>query len=573
MSCFGDGPAANVDLHDKCLKLRHEGHVSTSATIGAELAQNSEQRVWPEVLLVVVCIVSTIPSVYLALTQFVEYDGFWHVFIAQQDNWRNFLWDYQTNDHPLLFYLLLKILVHFGRSVLLYRSISLAAGIGSAYLLGRIARKLSGSPFTAPLTALAFGLSLPAIEIAISVRSYMLCTFFVLLSFYYFLDLLPHEGMEPSRKIRVRFAISTMLAVSSHYFSFFYVAACGLVLAALCLKHRVPWKTCLAHGLTFLPVLALMEYFYQSHLRLNTTNLNHVPDFLYQGGEPKIKFLLRNLLNLFNYTAPWQFTDRRPFEKVAAALAAGAIGITAFARSRARIPLLMTLILLLELAGAGLAGRYPFGGFLRQQFILFPFLVLSAGICFDRLLTWAGPRRVAPVIAAIAAGVVLAVFVSRFEAYPKMHDELATREMTLFRATFPGPQAIFSDQFNLILLFTFYHQWQWRFIQKVPMETPVDEYTVSQNPHSMELFRDKRRWIFDFQDPTLYRDMAEILRRTRVTSLTVFCIHAEPGSRSQASEVAFRTGMEHLAAAEHLQIRKYMPDGVYVYAEFSPISP
>ena len=147
---------------------------------------------------------------------------------------------------------------------------------------------------------------------------------------------------------------------------------------------------------------------WRSHLR-QTFTLNHVPDFLYQGGEPKIKFLLRNLLNLFNYTAPWQFTDRRPFEKVAAALAVGAIGITAFVRSRARIPLLMTLILLCELAGAGLAGRYPFGGFLRHQFILFPFLVLSAGICFDRLIAWAGPPRVAPVIAAIAAGVVLAV--------------------------------------------------------------------------------------------------------------------------------------------------------------------
>ena len=532
---------------------------------------NTIQSHRPDLLLFVVCLVAAIPMLSLGASQFVEYDGFWHVFIAQQDNFRAFWWEYMHNDHPLLFYLLLKVVVSLGRSVLLYRAISVASALGSVFVLGRIARKLSSSPLTPPLTALAFALSMPAIEIANSVRSYMLSTFFVLLSFYYFLDLLPVSGQTVTRRTRVLFALSTILALCSHYFSFFYVGASALLLLGFCLaRSPLPRKTWLAHGLTFLPIAFVMWCLYHFHIRFNATNLNHIPDFLWVAPEPRIKFLLRGLHSLFNFFSPWHIISRGVFEKVALALAAVVIGATAFARSRALAPAFMLLALLTELAVAGCLDRYPFGGMMRQQFILFPFAVLTAGICLDRLFaSLRVPHLVWPA-AALALLAVVAFSVAGFKILPKRHEELFTREMRLFDAALPSPSAVYVDQFNLIGFFTHRHQWTWHYVGRLPMNTEVEEYSLTHGSQRMELLRDKFRWNIDFADPTFFRDIAESMRTAKLGSLAVFCVHQGFSAVTADQQDAFQQKTFALAEAQHLRIRKFVPDGLNVYAEFTP---
>lgn len=508
---------------------------------------------------------------YLAATQFVEYDGFWHVFIAQQDNFQAFWWEYMHNDHPLLFYLVLKLVVSFGHSVLLYRAIPVASGLGAVFVLGKIARKLSFSSLTPPLTALAFGLSMPAIEIAISVRSYMFSTFFVLVSFYYFLDLLPAAGQAVSRRTRVLFALSTILALCSHYFSFFYAGASALLLLGFCLARcPLPRKTWLAHGLTFLPIVMVMWCLYHFHIRYNAGNLNHVPGYLWAAPEPKIKFLLHGLHSVFNFFSPWPIASRGVFEKVAVALAAIVIGATAFARSRALAPALLLLALLSELAVAGCLDRYPFGGLMRHQFILFPFAALAGGICLDQLFT----SLRAPLLVRTTAGLIcLAVIVtaiSSFNEFPKRQEELLTREMRLFDAAVPFPSAVYVDQFNLIGFFTHRHQWTWHFVGRLPMATDVEEYSITRGDRHMELLRDKLRWNFDFSDPTFFRDIAESMRAAKLQSLAVFCVHQAPGAVTPDQQDALQQKTFALAEAQHLRIRKFVPDGLNVYAEFAP---
>jgi uncharacterized membrane protein len=123
----------------------------------------------------------------LGATQFIEYDGYWHVFIAAQDDWQQFRWEYNANFHPPLFYLLLKVAMRFGRSRLVYRAISLAAGIAAIFVIGQIAKKISRVSYMPAFAALAYGIGLPSIIISCEVRSYMLSVFFILVSFYYFL--------------------------------------------------------------------------------------------------------------------------------------------------------------------------------------------------------------------------------------------------------------------------------------------------------------------------------------------------------------------------------------------------
>src|SRR5690348_10054606 len=177
-----------------------------------------------------IALLAALPRLYLAATQFIEYDGYWHVFIAMQDNWQQFQWEYQSNFHPPLFYLLLKLALLFGHNRMVYRAISLLTGVAAVFVIGKIAQKVSLRRETAVVAALAYGLALPAIIISCEVRSYMLSVFFVLVSFYYFLDMVGPAG-GASGKSRALFALSAILAGYSHYGAFFYVFACAVCAA------------------------------------------------------------------------------------------------------------------------------------------------------------------------------------------------------------------------------------------------------------------------------------------------------------------------------------------------------
>jgi 4-amino-4-deoxy-L-arabinose transferase-like glycosyltransferase len=153
-----------------------------------------------------IALLASLPRLYMAATQFIEYDGYWHVFIAMQDNWQQFQWEYQSNFHPPLFYLLLKLALLFGHNRMVYRAISLLTGVAAVFVIGKIAEKVSLRRETAVVAALGYGLALPAIIISCEVRSYMLSVFFVLVSFYYFLDMVGRAD-DASGKSRVLFAL------------------------------------------------------------------------------------------------------------------------------------------------------------------------------------------------------------------------------------------------------------------------------------------------------------------------------------------------------------------------------
>src|ERR1051326_9138389 len=98
--------------------------------------------------LIAICLAAAAPRLYFAVTQFIEYDGYWNAFIAQQDRWRSFIWEYQTIAHPPLYYLLLRVSLWFGHSPLIYRAVSLITGIATIWLLATIAAKVMRWRFT-----------------------------------------------------------------------------------------------------------------------------------------------------------------------------------------------------------------------------------------------------------------------------------------------------------------------------------------------------------------------------------------------------------------------------------------
>jgi hypothetical protein len=56
----------------------------------------------PGPILIFIALAAALPRLLLGASQFIEYDGYWHVFIAQQDNWASFWADIYANAHPPL---------------------------------------------------------------------------------------------------------------------------------------------------------------------------------------------------------------------------------------------------------------------------------------------------------------------------------------------------------------------------------------------------------------------------------------------------------------------------------------
>jgi len=482
--------------------------------------------------LTVIALIAAVPRLMLGASQFIEYDGYWHVFIAQQDNWHNFWEDIRVNAHPPLFFLLLKFLIHFGRSVLIYRSISIVTGIVSVFSVGWITRKIVKSDLWAYTSAAAYGFALPGIIISCEVRSYMLSAFFVLLSFSCLLDIGTYE--ESSRRnymLRTGFAVNAILACLSHYYAFFYVGAAAiLLLARLAVRgyrgERVSWQ---ADATTIFPVLGVVAILYKTHAGALAEIQNHLLPYYYdpKGHESIPAFLIRNWKNLINLFAPFQiFSDIAALVILAlAAVAAGAL-LRAFlyARDDASIrpasTILITAVMLTAIAMTAVAGKYPFGGDLRQQFLLFPFFVLCGAILADRL-TVSLPDKGRLAASAGVTLLIAGVSFQQFEQYPKVSENIQEDKIEVFNRLEPEPKAVYLDQFNLITFFIYHHDWQWSFLKQQPIPG-LDIYRISRGRQQMLVFRDKTAWNVKPDQDTFYYKVAECLRDGKTPEVSLF---------------------------------------------------
>ena len=483
-----------------------------------------------DALLVCIALVAAVPRLILGATQYIEYDGYWHIFVAIQDNWQQFLREYQSNFHPPLFYLLLKAAIWFGNTHLIYRAVSIVTGVAAVYVVGKIAQKVSLGPYIPAAAALVYGLALPGIIVSCEVRSYMLSEFFVLLSLYYFLDVLSPEA---TIKSRVLFALSAVVAGYSHYYAFFYVLACMAVAAlfdVFTMKRRILRRLALDAAM-FAAAGCALAYIYLRHGRQHAGIANHLRTFYFQpGGEESVThFLLRNLRHLFGLFSPFPVDSTPLFFAVVAVSVLGTGWLVYVIRQQglpenagAGAVLLTTVLIFAGIMAGGLAGVYPFGGDLRQQFILFPMAVLCGCILLDRVSSGIHNRRTALAVIAVIVALAVGGWVRAFWLFPRNRTELATSAMRRFHKNFPAPQAVFVDQFNLINFFIHHHDWKWRLVKHDLAGTPVDVYKVSRGRDSLLLLRNPHLWNLNFEDPALYRELDKCMRAQFLPSLTIF---------------------------------------------------
>jgi hypothetical protein len=511
----------------------------------------------PWLILICIALAAAVPRLLLGASQFIEYDGYWHVFIAQQDNWASFWADIYSNAHPPLFFLLLKAALRFGHSLLVYRSISILTGVASVFLVGRIALKITTSNVRAYQSALAYGLALPGIIVSCEVRSYMLSVFFVLLSFSYLLDLADRD----SAKSRVGFAAGAILACLSHYFAFFYAGAAILVL----LTRRSKWK---ADAATCLPVIATVCTLYAVHAGRLARIQGHLLPYYYDpnGNETIAAFLFRNCRNFVNLFSPFEISSG------AVAIGILVLALTGFRRElKSAWTILITVAMLAGFVLAALAGKYPFGGDLRQQFLLFPFLVLCGAIFVERIagkLSGLVPAPGRLLLNSLAIAAIVWVSVARYEQYPRVAGNVAADRIEVFNRMEPAPRAVYLDQFNLILFFIYHHTWDWSSLKLAQPIPQVDVYRLRRGPEQMLVFRDHTNWNADPDDPAVYSELAACLRADNVPELSIFGARQVPPKPPLSDPREVRGTIAKLAAGSGLCVQRLAVNQVGWYATF-----
>ena len=531
-----------------------------------------------DLLLLGVVLLAAIPRLYFGATQFVEYDGYWHVFVAQQDRWRNFIWDCQQLDHPPLYVFLLRWTLWLGTSHLAYRAIPILAGLASVAALGRIASKMMRSTLSPALVALAFALALPAIVISCEVRAYMLAVVFVLIAYTFFLDAIDREGPAGSLRPRVLFVLSAVLACLTEYYAVFFVCAVfGIGMVVPLLRRREPlWKAWAREAATFAAVVAAVLWPYITELSRRAVLKGHLLAYYYDatGQESLGAFLLRNLQNAFDLFSPWPAPSRDAFLAIAGGLLLAVCGALWLVRRigepknlAAAATVAATLLILVQLMVAAVVRIYPFGGLMRQQFLLFPFLVLCAFVLPDRLAA-AIPRRAAHALAGFLALAITAVSYWQFDAYPKVTETLMTGQMQRFNGLFPSPGAVYLDQYNLIAFFMHHDDWKWKFAGRVDSVPDVDIYRLSRGTAQMLVFRDKGRWLADSLDPMLDRNLAECLRSRGLPDIVLFRLaqNEEPWEVSELK--AYRQSISEIATTQGLCVQGLSIHDRDVYAQF-----
>lgn len=495
-------------------------------------------------LVLIATLVGALPRIYLAAVQFIEYDGWWHIFIASQDTLANFLWEVQSQAHPPLFYLLLRGAMAFGQSRLVYRGVSLLAGLATAYVLGKVAARWSRHWAVPALAALAVSLSWNAIEISCEVRAYMLLAFFLVVALRSFLELLTPRYATLARHFPLLCVAST-LALLTHYSAVLFFASAGVLFGVLvALRPRTRLRAIVAVRKRPLAVLVptLLPFaggwlLYAWHLRSHPALMSHLPEFYLSSSTASgpLAFVVRNTSWLVDLFSPFSVRPATLSGQLFVALAlVASIWLALLIPSppgRRSVHRESGLLLVALLAGAvvfGLLDKYPYGGPLRHQFYLFPVAVLFVALTVDAALARlrSGTARAGIVIGVL--GALAAAHVAGVRTFSWYSKELFDKETARLEGAIAPGSGVYLDQFSLIAFYSRYHDWTWRYAGVCPSNWSILRYELSKGQRKLTVFRDRARWSIHDQIERAASDLRCCAEGAAPHPLVVFALKQFP---------------------------------------------
>jgi hypothetical protein len=506
----------------------------------------------------------------------VNYDGYWHVFIA-----RNLTREFGSLAHPPLFPILLRAADAIRHSRFSYLSISLVSGTAAVFLFGLVLRKLCRHRATPVLGALALALSPSAVLLSGVAEAYMLCVMFLLAAFLPYLELVAPRREQPARA-RVAVSAFATLALLSHYAAGLVLVAglaAPLVLIALepgyrdAMRKAFPARLRADAATLFLPgaVGAALFYFLA---RPWVHALNHLPAFYFDPArETAAAFLARTLAGTFNLFSPLSLAGPALASSVLVAfvVAVVAIAVAADRRRKPAIPgatpaVILVLLLILEMTAA-LRGWYPFGGATRHQIFLMVFALLAAFVALDRILVDVSPAA-ARALVALGVVAIAANGWAHFDKRWRPRPEPFSAERERFDREFPDAREVHVDQFNLIGFFAQRHDWNWEFLGEVAGHPNRERYRLASNGRSLELVAHRDLWNLDLLRPDLYEALSASPGAAASSTLTLYYVQQMLPGASAPSPETLRREMPALAAAAGLRVDKLDVVGADVFVQF-----
>jgi 4-amino-4-deoxy-L-arabinose transferase-like glycosyltransferase len=521
--------------------------------------------------------------VTVGIDQILGYDSFWHVFVARQDRWPNFWREIGLNAHPPLFYLLLRAADQmFGHALLVYRLVSVTAIAASILLLARIVHRLSGSSAVAIAAAAAFGLSFTAFDIGLEVRAYALNLAWMLAAFLLFVDWMSLEAAAFPAWKRWMLALTLSAALLTNYSAAFFLAGAGLTIVLLWLGHA-QWRRRLGdefrrHGVSAVamfsvPVLVAAPA-YLIHAASWAGRLNHVPAFMYYpDSESAVTFLTRTGQTLATLFFPATGFDV-PVVPVTMTIGLVLLALAVRAVRRQEIGavamVLFGLMLALNVAAA-LAGRYPFGGTLRHESFLFPFLVIAVFVGLESArravpLRWAAPR----VWVGLSA-VMIALNVASWLSQVQLDTStMMAGSLRAFRTGLGTPETIATDQFNFIIVFANHHYGDWRLRWEPPGGGTPQVWDVTGGGGEHITVCRLGGWQADLSKPSLYSEVAACVERSGAARVALFSPQQPQIASSRPTDIE-EAAAARLARDATLAVDTLIVHGGDIFAGFQPM--
>jgi hypothetical protein len=509
--------------------------------------------------------------VHVGSLEFMDFDEWQQVFMASAPRWTDLAYELNAEWHPPLFYLLLKGLLAFGHSKLLYRCIALVPGTGAIVLIGLIARRLLRSRAVALLCAAALAFSTAAITISVEVRQYQLAAFLVLIAFDAFLTLWTDDS-PPRAHTCVVYAAGASMAVLCHYSAIVFVTASALLAAARqLLDSSWRWQRPWVLGLTLGAPLAVFLSLYVTYIQ-GLPPLGYLYAFYWRmtPGETLPGFLLRNFQNFWNLFAVVEGHSRAAFLTLASA--AGVPSAAILWRSRrphdpSILPILVAGVMMCELVALSIVRAYPFGGLLRHQYVVGPFLILGTFVVVDRAASLLNRRARAAMTAATAAVLIvnLAVRWPTLVVFPDL--VMYTPQFNDYRNAFPNAQAVFVDAWGVIGYFIHTDDRPRHFVRRIDDVFPIDQYHIDMPDGGVELFYEKSRRTINVRYASLYRSLARCLKQSGVRQLTMFFF--TPGDVPMAdSPETLRQIITETADGQGLTVTRVVVGPTTIFAGF-----
>jgi len=526
--------------------------------------------------------------VRISLAPTYGYDELWHVYLSSITPTWKFLLAASGDLHPPGHYVLLRPLLALGHDTVYPRLLSAIPAALTLPLLYALLRRWQIGAIAALTTVIVLASSINFLHLGVTVRAYALTVFLLLAALWFWSSLLPGVRGRPSRWATIASLTLFSLAFTTLYAAAFVTTAVFtatlLVMLfdasarstiAANLRHYSGWPEWLLFFATHLAVAFWFYVGWVRHVSLDTPS--HLAEYSQQPGQGMLDFLITALRNELSLFTPLEGFSTNVQEAGLLALLLLIVWL-AFDNLRRGNPLramiaLSPLLLTAILAVLGALGKYPLGGAMRHQYILFPFLLMLLPLTLESIHARLPQRWVSIGLALLAIGIASANAINMHQQRPvgeaPLSNPLARELKQLFASAPDSP--ILVPNFALFPVWVdrmphgIHYQVSYQsgrdgmYISYQGMMAPLlkwpayESYLANADDGTqLTLIKDHYRWdLPPVPDASFFIQLAQLLHRMDQTAMTVLAFGTE------RPYVADEQGLRAAAAANGFELTDF----------------